>query len=89
MEGADTCCKSPLEALEEAGLQVELFHVQHVRQIRGRKPDRNDSIRLACVCGHVLATPGCVPPQPFRDLRLTSRCRCSRLRDLIHKALDH
>ena len=37
----------PFEALEEAGLQVELFHAQHVRQIRGRKTERNDSIRLA------------------------------------------
>ena len=50
MEGTGIFWKAPYEALEDAGLQVELFHAQHVRQIRGRKTDRNDSIWLARVC---------------------------------------
>ena len=95
MEGTGIFWKAPYEALEDAGLQVELFHAQHVRQIRGRKTDRNDSIWLARVCQYGLATPSYVPPQPFRDLRQTSRYRRtlvedrSRLRNRIHKALDH
>ena len=82
-------------AMEGAGLQVELFHARHVRRIRGRNPDRNDSIWLARLCQYGLATPSYVPPQPFRDLRRTSRCRRtltgdrSRVRNRIHKALDH
>ena len=95
MEGTGIFWKAPYEALEDAGLQVELFHAQHVRQIRGRKTDRNDSIWLARVCQYGLATPSYVPPRPFRDLRQTSRYRRalvadrSRLRNRIHKALDH
>lgn len=95
MEGAGIFCKAPFEALEAAGLQVELFHARPVRRIRGRKTDRNNSIRLARGCRYGLATPSCVPPQPFRDLRRTSRCRRSlagdrsHLRNRIRKALDH
>ena len=68
MEGAGIFWRAPFEALEEAGLQVELFHARHVRRVRGRKTHRNESIRLARVCRHGLVTPACVPPQPFRDL---------------------
>ena len=95
MEGTGIFWKAPYEALEEAGLEVELFHAQHVRQIRGRKTDRNDSIWLARVCQYGLATPSYVPPKPFRDLRQTSRYRRtltadrSRLKNRLHKALDH
>ena len=66
-----------------------------MRQIRGRKTGRNDSIWLARVCQYGLATPSYVPPRPFRDLRQTSRYRRtlvgdrSRLRNRIHQALDH
>ena len=66
-----------------------------MRQIRGRKTDRNDSIWLARVCQYGLATPSYVPPKPFRDLRQTSRYRRtltadrSRLKNRLHKALDH
>ena len=95
MEGTGIFWKAPYEALENAGIEVELFHAQHVRQIKGRKTDRNDSIWLARVCQYGLATPSYVPPQPFRDLRRTSHCRRtltgdrSRVRNRIHKALDH
>ena len=95
MEGTGIFWKAPYEALEDAGVQVELFHAQHVRQIRGRKTDKNDSIWLARVCQYGLATPSYVPPRPFRDLRQTSRYRRtlvadrSRLRNRMHKALDH
>ena len=95
MEGIGIFWKAPYGALEGADLKVELFHAQHVRQIRGRKTARNDSIWLARVCQHGLATPTYVPPQPFRDLHQTSHCRRSlvgdggRLRNRIHWVLDH
>ena len=95
MEGMGIFWKATYEALEEAGLVDELFHAQHVRQIRGRKTDRNDCIWLARVCQYGLATPSFVPPRPFRDLRQTSRYRRSltadrsRLKNRLHKALNH
>ena len=96
MEGTGIFWKAPCEALESAaGIEVELFHAQHVRQVKGRKTDRNDSVWLARVCQYGLATPSYVPPQPFRDLRQTSRYGRtltgdrSRVRNRIHKAPDH
>ena len=50
MDGRGTLWKAPFEALEEASLQVDLFHAQHVKQVRGRKTDKNDSIWLARAC---------------------------------------
>ena len=50
MESAGIYWKVPFEALEEAGLQVGLFHARHVQQVRSRKTDRNDNIWLARVC---------------------------------------
>lgn len=37
MEGTGICWKAPYEALEDAGLQVELFLAQHMRQIRMKR----------------------------------------------------
>jgi len=34
---------APFEALEEAGIRADLLHAQHVKQIRGRKTDTDDS----------------------------------------------
>ena len=39
-KGTGNFRQAPCEALEEAGPQVELFHM---RQIRGRKSDRNEA----------------------------------------------
>ena len=44
MEATGVYWRAPLRALEEAGIQVRLVHAQHVRQLRGRKTDRNDSL---------------------------------------------
>ena len=94
MEGTGIYWLAPYEALEEAGIEPELFHAQHVKQIKGRKTDYNDSVWLARICQFGLALPSYVPPRPFRELRPLSRYRRklagerSRARNRIHKALD-
>ena len=94
-KGTGNFRQAPCEALEEAGPQVELFHVQHVRRIRGRKTDRNDSIRLARVCRYGLTTPGHVPPREFAEPRRQCRNRRKLVADRVRvcnrlgKTLDH
>ena len=62
MEGTGIFQKAPYEALEDSGFKVELFDAGHVRQIRGCKMDRNDSIWLPRARQYGLATPSYVPP---------------------------
>ena len=95
MEGTGVYWKAPFEALEEAGIHADLLHAQHVRQIRGKKTDTNDSLWLARICQFGLALPSYVPPRLFRQLRQLTRYRRrvvaerSRARNRVHKTLDH
>ena len=95
MEGTGVYWKAPFEALEDAGIRAELFHAQHVKQIRGKKTDVNDSLWLARICQFGLAQPSYVPPRHFRHLRQLTRYRRklvaerSRNRNRVHKTLDH
>ena len=95
MEGTGVYWKVPFEALEDAGIHAELFHAQHVKQIRGKKTDVNDSLWLARICQFGLALPSYVPPRQFRQLRQLTRYRRtlvaerSRTRNRVHKTLDH
>ena len=73
MEGTGVYWKAPFEALEDAGIHAELFHAQHVKQIRGNKTDVNDSLWLARICQFGLALPSYVPPRQFRQLRQLTR----------------
>ena len=50
MEGTGVYCEAPFEALEEAGIHAGLLHAQHVKQIRRKKTDTNDSLWLARIC---------------------------------------
>ena len=94
MEATGIYWEVPFDALEDAGLLVELLHAQHVKQIKGRKTDVADSMWLARICQFGLATPSLVLPREFRRLRVLSRHRrrtiddCARLRNRIHKVLD-
>ena len=76
MEGTGVYWLAPYEALEQAGIEPALLHAQHVKQIKGRKTDKNDSIWLARLCQFGLATPSYVPPRRFRQLRQLCRYRC-------------
>ena len=95
MEGTGVYWLAPYEALEQAGIEPALLHAQHVKQIKGRKTDKNDSIWLARICQFGLATPSYVPPRRFRQLRQLCRYRCKlvsergRARNRLHKTLDH
>ena len=75
MEGTGIYWLPPFEALEEAGLKPLLVHAHKVKQIRGRKTDKNDSVWLARVCRFGLATWSFVPPKPFRTMLQSSRHR--------------
>ena len=94
MEGTGIYWLPPFEALEEAGLKPMLVHVHKVKQIRGRKTDKNDSVWLARVCQFGLATWSFVPPRPFRAMRQSSRHRRKvmnvrgGIQNRIHKLLD-
>ena len=61
--------------MTDAGIEVQLLHAQHVKQLRGRKTDVDDSRWLARVCQFGLGRPSFVPSQQFRDLRALSRYR--------------
>ena len=74
MEATGVYWRAPLRPLEETGIRVRLVHAQHVRQLRGRKTDRNDSLWLSRVCQPGLPRDSYVPPRLFRELRPLSRC---------------
>ena len=94
MEGTGIYWEAPFEALEEAGIEPQLVHAQHVKQIKGRKTDVADSIWLARICSFGLCRESMVPPRHFRSLRKVSRMRRqlvrerARMRNRIHKILD-
>ena len=50
MEGTGIYWQVPWSALNEAGIEVELYHAQHVRQLRGRRTDVAGSRWLARIC---------------------------------------
>ena len=95
MEGTGIYWVAPFRALEDAGIRAELVHAQHVKQIKGRKTDYQDSIWLARVCQFGLAQPSYVPPRAFADLRQQCRYRRklvadrARVRNRIQRTLDH
>ena len=95
LEGTGVYWQAPFEALEDAGIHADLLNAQHVKQIRGRKTDANDSLWLARICQFGLALPSYVPPRLFRQLRQLTRYRRklaaerTRARNRVHKTLDH
>ena len=94
MEGTGVYWEAPYDALADAGMEVQLLHAQHVKQLRGRKTDIGDSRWLARVCQFGLGRPSFVPSREFRELRLLSRHRRtlvaerSRARNRVAKVVD-
>ena len=94
MEATGVLWQAPWRALDAAGIDVQLLNAQHVKQLRGRKTDVEDSRWLARVCQFGLGRPGFVPSEAFRDLRSLSRhrrglvARRSRIRNQAQKILD-
>ena len=94
MEGTGVYWEAPYDALADAGMEVQLLHAQHVKQLWGRKTDVGDSRWLARVCQFGLGRPSFVPSREFRELRLPSRHRRtlvaerSRARNRVAKVVD-
>ena len=94
MEATGVYWHTPWQALTNAGIEAQLLHAQHVKQLRGRKTDVEDSRWLARVCQFGLGRPSFVPSQQFRDLRVLSRhrrklvARRSRVRNQTQKVID-
>lgn len=57
MEATGVYWHTPWEALTNVGIEAQLLHAQHVKQLRGRKTDVEDSRWLARVCQFGLAGP--------------------------------
>ncbi len=94
MEGAGIYWEAPWRALDAAGIKVELYHAQHVKQLRGRKTDIQDSRWLARICQFGLGNPSLVVSEQFRQLRCLSRFRRqmikdrTRVRNRVQRVLD-
>ena len=94
MEATGIYWHTPWQALTDAGVETQLLHAQHVKQLRGRKTDVEDSRWLARVCQFGLGRPSFVPSQQFRDLRSLSRhrrtlvARRSQVRNQVQKVID-
>ena len=63
LEGTGIYWIAPFRALEEAGIRAELFHAQHVKQLKGKKTDYKDSEWLTLVSLPVrpIASPSASP----------------------------
>lgn len=94
MESTGVYWEAPWNALTQAGIEVQLLHAWHVKQMRGRKTDIADSLWLARVCQLGLGRPSFVPPARFRELRPLARHRRSlaqqrsRTRNRAQKVID-
>jgi transposase len=94
MEGTGIYWQAPWQALDDAGIKVELYHAQHVKQLRGRKTDVADSRWLARICQFGLGSGSLVVSAEFRQLRVLSRSRRQLVRDRcrarnrVQKVLD-
>lgn len=94
MESTGVYWEAPWNALSAAGIEVQLLHAWHVKQLRGRKTDIGDSRWLARVCQLGLCQPSFVPPARFRELRPLARHRRSlaqqrsRTRNRAQKVID-
>lgn len=94
MEGTGVYWRAPWERLTDAGIRAELFHAQHVKQLKGRKTDIEDSRWLATICQFGLGRPSLVPEGEFRRARGLSRHRRtlvqerSRVRNRVQKVID-
>ena len=94
MEGTGIYWQAPWNVLDAAGIEVQLYHAQHVRQLQGRKTDVEDSRWLARICQFGLGRSSLVVSEQFRGLRSLSRQRHklikdrSRTRNRVQKVLD-
>jgi transposase len=74
--------------------ELVLTNPAHMRNVPGRKSDRNDASWIADLLAHGLLRASFVPPQPILELRDLTRTRKQLIRELaahkqrIHKVLE-
>ena len=65
----------PVYEVLEGSFQITVANAQHVKNVPGRKTDREDAAWLARLLRHGLLRASFIPPQPVRDLRDLTRMR--------------
>lgn len=93
MESTGEFWKPVYEVLEGA-VELVLTNAQHVKNVPGRKTDRQDAVWLARLLRHGLLRASFVPPAPIRDLRDLTRLRrktiemSARIENRVQKVLE-
>src|SRR5258707_13015259 len=84
MEATGVYWKPAWHVLEEA-FNLGLANAMHIRNVPGRKSDRNDAAWIADLLAHGLIRGSFVPPAPIQELRDLTRTR----RQLVHEVARH
>ena len=83
MEATGVYWKPVWHVLEdEASLTLVLANAQHIRNVPGRKSDRNDAAWIADLLAHGLIRGSFVPPAPIQELRDLTRTRKQLVREV-------
>ena len=76
----------PVWHVLESDFKVVLVNPAHMRNVPGRKSDRNDAAWLADLLAHGLLRPSFVAPVPIMELRDLTRTRKQLMREMVqHK----
>ena len=67
---------------DEESLTLVLANAQHIRNVPGRKSDRNDAAWIADLLAHGLIRGSFVPPAPIQELRDLTRTRKQLVREI-------
>ena len=67
---------------DEESFTLVLANAQHIRNVPGRKSDRNDAAWIADLLAHGLIRGSFVPPAPIQELRDLTRTRKQLVREI-------
>ena len=67
---------------DESSLTLVLANAQHIRNVPGRKSDRNDAAWTADLLAHGLIRGSFVPPAPIQELRDLTQTRKQLVREI-------
>ena len=83
MEATGVYWKPVWHILEDAeSFTLVLANAQHIRNVPGRKSDRNDAAWIADLLAHGLIRGSFVPPAPIQELRDLTRTRKQLVREI-------
>ena len=72
---------------DEESFTLVLANAQHIRNVPGRKSDRNDAAWIADLLAHGLIAGSFVPPAPIQELRDLTRTRKQLVGEIARHAL--